>query len=274
MIRLNDMNNFIEVSSFSSFSLASKKMEVTQPALSESIGRLEKDLGTKLFYRTKNGISLTPQGRKTLEQVKQAYHLIENLGKNEISSVSTVNLGCHSVIGSYFLPIFFSKIEQRVPGYKIELKHDLSRNIQLEIQAGRIDVGIVVNAISNPDLIIKKFAEDTVCVWKSRKKTPQKQVIADLNLFQSQSILKKWGLAPKKILSTDNLDLIVRMTHEGCGYGIIPKRTVELIGLDLVQVSNTPEFKDHFSIVHRPEFGKTKYEKEILAAIYQASTKP
>jgi len=60
------------------------------------------------------------------------------------------------------------------------------------------------------------------------------------------------------------------MTSEGCGYGIIPKRTVELLGLELVQVSNTPIVKDQFSIVHRPEFGKTKYEKEILTSISQA----
>ncbi len=271
MVRLNVMHNFIEVSSFSSFSLAAKKMEVTQPALSESISRLEKDLGFKLFYRTKNGVSLTPQGRKTLERVKKAYQIIASLGEEEIGSIPMINLGCHSVVASYFLPEFFSLIAKKIPDHRIQLKHDLSRNIQFEIQAGRIDIGIVVNAIKNPDLIIKKIAEDSVCVWQSKKRTPQQQVIADLNLFQTQSILKKWTHAPKSITSTESLDLIIRMTHQGCGYGIIPKKAVDLVGLDLVQVANTPHFKDQFSVVHRPEFGKTPYEKEILAAIYQSS---
>jgi hypothetical protein len=57
------------------------------------------------------------------------------------------------------------------------------------------------------------------------------------------------------------------MTNEGCGYGVIPKRTVDLLGLDLVQVPNTPVFNDQFSVVYRPEFGKTRYEKEILTTI-------
>lgn len=270
MVRLNDLNNFIEVSSFSSLSQASKKMEVTQPALSESIGRLEKDLGFKLFYRTKNGISLTPQGRKTLDGAKSAVGIIQNLGDEQTESASTIILGCHSLIGSYFLPAFFSKIETVFPEYKVQLKHDLSRNIQMEIQAGRIDVGIVVNATPNPDLMIKKIAEDKVCVWKSKKKNPQNHIIADLNLFQAQSIIKKWVKAPKRVLSTESLDLIARMTSEGCGYGIIPKRTVDLLGLELIQVSNTPVFSDQFRIVYRPEFGKTKYEKEIISAIHQA----
>jgi DNA-binding transcriptional LysR family regulator len=89
-------------------------------------------------------------------------------------------------------------------------------------------------------------------------------------LFQTQSLLKKWTQAPKKILATESLELIVRLTSEGCGLGIIPKRTVELLGLDLVQVPNTPVFSDHFSLVHRPEFGKMKYEKEILSVISRA----
>ncbi|MDH4468351.1 MAG: LysR family transcriptional regulator [Bacteriovoracaceae bacterium] len=273
MIRLNDIYNFIEVSSFSSLSLAAKKMEVTQPALSESVARLEKDLGVKLFYRTKNGISLTPQGRKILDQAKQVYEIIHHLGAGEAEVGPTVILGCHTTIGSYFLPTFFSKIQKKVPTYKIQLKHNLSRNIQLEIQAGRIDVGVVVNAISNPDLIIRKIAEDKVCVWKSKKKNPQKQIITDLNLFQSQSVLKKWAQAPKQLLSTESLELVVRLTNEGCGYGIIPKRTVDLLGVDLIQEPNTPVYSDQFSIVHRPEFGKTRYEKEILATISQAFNK-
>lgn len=267
MMRLNDLYNFIEVSSSPSLSLAAKKMEITQPALSESIGRLEKDLGVKLFYRTKNGISLTPQGRNTLDQAKRVHDLISNLSVNETEIPLAVILGCHATIGSYFLPKFFSKIQKTVPNCKIQLKHNLSRVIQLEIQAGQIDVGVVVNAIPNPDLIIKKIAEDHVCIWKSKKKTPQNKIIADLNLFQSQSILKKWGQGPKQLLSTESLELIARMTNQGCGYGIIPKRTVDLLGLDLIQVPGTPVYSDQFCIVHRPEFGKTHYEKEILSII-------
>ncbi len=267
MLRLNDLNNFIEVSSCTSLSLAAKKMEVTQPALSESISRLESDLGNKLFYRTKNGISLTPQGRQILEKAKSVRWLIQSLGTDEILNLPTVVLGCHPAIGSYFLPAFLSELGSSIPDYKIQLKHDLSRNIQMEVQAGKIDVGIIVNPVPNPDLIIKKIAEDKVCVWMSRKKISQKQILADLNLFQVQSILKKWTHGPKQLFSVESLDLIVRMTNEGCGYGIIPKRTVDLLEFDLIQVPNTPTFSDQFCIVHRPEFGKTKYEKEILSTI-------
>ena len=53
MIRLNDLKNFIEISGFTSLSLAAKKLEVTQPALSESLKRLESDIGKNFFTEPK-----------------------------------------------------------------------------------------------------------------------------------------------------------------------------------------------------------------------------
>lgn len=268
MVRINDLKNFIEISVFSSLSLAAKKLEVTQPALSESIKRLETDIGKKLFYRTKNGISLTPDGRKVLEKAKLTLESLHSLiDKNSATERTSVVIGCHSIIGTYFLPEFLKLADKVLPGYKIQLTHDLSRNIQMGVQNGVIDLGVVVNPFSHPDLIIKPIALDRICVWKSKKYTPQNQVLADPNLFQVQSILKKWIKAPSNFISTNSLELIARIVEQGGGYGIIPERIVKLLKLDLVQVAQTPTFKDQISLVYRPEFGKSDYEKDIINLI-------
>lgn len=268
MVRLNDLKNFIEISSFPSLSIAAKKLEVTQPALSESIKRLEIDLGFKVFYRTKNGISLTPEGKSALEKCKQVYTIISNLKtEDDDQNYPTVNIGCHSTIGSYFLPNFFKIADKEIFGYKIQLNHDLSRAILKDIQNGKIDIGVVVNPIESPDLIIKPFQTDTVHVWRAKNGKIQEQIIADTDLFQVQSILKKWEGGPKRIINTDNLDLVARMVSKGCGFGVIPERLVKMLGMNLVKVSKTPSFKDEFCIVYRPEFGKSKYERSIIDII-------
>lgn len=268
MIRLNDLNNFIEISTFSSFSLAAKKLEISQPALSESIKRFESDLGYKVFYRTKSGISLTPEGKVALEKSKEVHSLLSSIQSDrEDQNYPTVTIGCHSTIGSYFLPNFFQIANKEIPGYRVNLNHDLSRNIQSDIQSGKVDIGVVVNPLPSPDLIIKPFLTDTVYVWKPKKGKVQDQVITDTNLFQAQSILKKWKKAPKHITQTDNLDLAARMVSKGCGYGIIPERLIQMLNLDLAKVPNTPNFKDQFCMVYRPEFGKSSYEKAIVEVI-------
>lgn len=268
MVRPNDLKNFIEISSFTSFNIAAKKLEVTQPALSESIKRLEDDLGFKLFYRTKNGVSLTPEGRKTLEKAKTAIEHLSSLGKtDEHTPLSTIVLGCHPIVGSYFIPKLLRQAEEQIHGYKIRLEHDLSRNIQSSIQMGKIDIGVVVNPARHPDLIVKSIASDKFGVWKSRKSKPQKQVIADPDLFQTQSILKKWKDAPMHSITSSSLELIARITNEGGGYGILPERLVRLSKFDLVQVTDAPIYKDEICMIYRPEFGKSTYEQKIAQLI-------
>ncbi len=268
MIRVNDLKNFIEISAFASLSIAAKKLEVTQPALSESMKRLESDIGKKLFYRTKNGISLTPDGRKFLEKAKLALGNLANLMESDsVAEHPSVMIGCHPVIGSYFLPEFMHQADKNLPGYKIQLTHDLSRNIQQGVQSGVIDIGVVVNPAIHPDLIIKQVAQDKISVWKSKKSKVQDKIIADPNLFQVQSILRKWSKAPKDIISSGNLELIARITERGGGYGIIPERIVKLLKLDLIQVPQTPSFKDELCLVYRPEFGKSEYERELINLI-------
>lgn len=58
--RMTDLRNFVEASSCPTIMQAAQKLEISQPALSESIKRLESDLGYLLFYRSRTGIKLTP----------------------------------------------------------------------------------------------------------------------------------------------------------------------------------------------------------------------
>jgi hypothetical protein len=108
-------------------------------------------------------------------------------------------------------------LKDKAPDYKIDLKHDLSRNIQADIQKGLIDIGIVINPTEVPDIVIQKLAIDTVQIWSAKGNKEHDTVICNLNLFQTQSILKKWKNKPKRIISTDSLELISRLTNEKIG---------------------------------------------------------
>src|SRR5207253_10204758 len=101
-------------------------------------------------------------------------------------------------------------------------------NIQAEIQRGHIDIGVVINPVEVPDLVIQKLSVDTVGVWSAKIKEDFDTVICNLNLFQTQSILKKWKNKPLKVVSTESLELICRLANVEIGYGIVPERAVQL----------------------------------------------
>ena len=265
-LRLNDLNNFSEISSCSTLREGAARLGITQPALSESIKRLEQDVGCVLFYRSKSGVSLTPSGRKILEYGKRALGLIAELESMTATPIlaSTVVIGCHPVVGSYTLPKALAQLSK---GFRIELRHGPSRTIQSEIQKGSIDIGIVINPISNPDLVIRKLALDRVGVWHAVGTTGQQQIFCDPDLIQTQAILRKWKARSQSILSTSSLELAARLTAAGLGYGILPKRVVDLVAPGLKAVPSTPEYTDEIALVYRPEFGRLPFERNIIDAL-------
>lgn len=273
--RITDLLNFKEVATSRTMREAAIKLEITPPALSESISRLEIDLGGKLFYRSRSGVTLTPFGRRLFEKSKIAIKTlqeIDNFKSGQPESVSgQVTIGCHPLVGAYFLPRALSDLKKLSPGFQLHLKHGLSREIQTEIQQGKIDVGIVVNAVQSPDLVMRKITTDKVAVW-SAKESEKNKVFCNLNLNQTQSILNKWTEAPTNRVDSDSIELIARLTQQGFGYGILPERTVQLIAPELVQIKNTPIFNDILYLVHRPEFGRSEFERSVLNCL-KASAK-
>ncbi len=268
--RIRDILNFVESASCRTLMEAAQKLEISQPALSESILRLEADALTILFYRSRSGIQLTPSGKDFLMKAQKVCQSLEELNLNQelnIFSHTKIVIGCHSTVGQYSLPKALSYIKQKAPLYKIELKHDLSRNIQNEVQKGHIDIGIVINAVEVPDLVIQKLSLDEVTVWVANKSEKLDTVICNTQMFQVQSILKKWKIKPEKIINTDSLELICHLVDENIGYGIIPERAVILSGKNLKKVKEAPIYKDEISLVYRPEFGKTAAEKLVIESL-------
>src|SRR5262245_20635952 len=106
--RLSDLENFIAAASCRTLSEGAAKRGITQPSMSESIRRFEADLGCKLFYRSKQGIRLTPSGRAILDRGRRATEALVELGTLDRAGGTfqgrRVIIGCHPTVASYALP--------------------------------------------------------------------------------------------------------------------------------------------------------------------------
>lgn len=272
--RISDIENFVATSGSRTIMDAAAKIGISQPALSESIKRLEVDVGSILFYRSRTGIQLTPSGKLFLSKANKVLDALGSLelseGGKQVFSGKVITIGCHATVAQYTIPKALSHIADIAPDYKVEIRHDLSRNIQLEIQRGNIDVGVIINPVEVPDIVIKKIASDIVRVWSGRKSFDRSTVICNSALLQTQHILRKWRDKPTRIINTESLELICRLTNENLGFGIIPQRAVDLIGFDLKAYDALPSFNDQICLVHRPEFGANKSEALVCEGIKAA----
>ncbi|MEK2644134.1 LysR family transcriptional regulator [Bdellovibrio sp. BCCA] len=265
------MRNFVEMALCETIVQCANKLEISQPALSESLKRLEHDLGCTLFYRSRSGIQLTPTGKIMLNKAQTALRALSDLDiatdKENIFAGRTIIIGCHATVAQYSIPKALKHLKSVAPDYKIELRHDLSRNIQSEIQKGTIDVGIVINPVRVPDLVITPIATDVVGVWAHKSSKNLDTIICNPDLFQTQSILKKWKDKPRNIISTESLELICRLVNEEIGFGILPERAVHLFSGPLKQLEKLPVYKDEIALVYRPEFGKVPSERLTIEAL-------
>ncbi|WP_455934968.1 LysR family transcriptional regulator, partial [Haemophilus sp.] len=83
---------FCEVVKYKNISKAAENMYLSQSAVTQSIQKLEKLLGGKVFYRNKNGVELTEEGKNLYEYVKNSIETMSN-AENIFSKYITLEKG-------------------------------------------------------------------------------------------------------------------------------------------------------------------------------------
>lgn len=271
----SDLLYFVEIAETQNISRAAERLGVSQPSLSTSIKRLEDSLGTQLLLRTKAGVRLTKDGHFFMAKVKELIQQWNNIrdGIKESSTEATgrYRIGCHSAVAQYTLTEFLPKLLHDHPKLEIELYHDLSRKVCEQVISFELDIGIVVNPVSHPDLVIKEICQDTIQFWISSnsKKINRDVLICNPHLLQTQDMLLK--LRKKKIeftrtINSSSLNVIADLVESGAGVGILPTRVAEnhhfkLFGKDL------PNFNDRICLVYRADMPKTYANRLIVEAI-------
>lgn len=263
-ITFRDLENFVICAQSKTLSEASEKLGMAQSSLSLGLKKAEADLGYPLFYRGRDGIKLTPQGRNLLPEAKD---ILQALGRIE-GQKNTIKfrIGCHPSVGMFVLGEFLRTMQNAKPEVDFEVVNASSIDINKKVARGEIDFGVVMNPISIQGLIIKSIGEDDVGVWESKRRYQQK-LIYNPHMLQALSILSRWKGAPTQSIDVENLELIAYLTNSGAGYGILPSKVVESQRYDLIRVAHTPSFKDHLALVCYPEMLKSNEGKLIFETL-------
>jgi DNA-binding transcriptional LysR family regulator len=269
--RFNDIQNFLVTATHKTLMQAASQLEISQPALSESLRRLEDDLGHVLFYRSRSGVELTPSGKVFLPKAQtlaDAYNGLNIVvGKDNLFGDRVISIGANPTVAQYSIPNALAFLKANAPDYRIELIHETSRKVQEGVHRGKIDIGLVVNPMDVSSLVISHIEFDIVGVWSSGKNTDPDTLICNPELLQTQEIIKAWRDKPRKLISTSSLELICQMVNRGIGLGILPNRAVKISGLKLQHQSTLPTYRDQISLVHRPEFGRHESERLVIEAL-------
>jgi DNA-binding transcriptional LysR family regulator len=186
-------------------------------------------------------------------------------------------IGCHQSVALYSFPGFLRDILLKHPGIEITLRHDLSRRITEEVISFKIDLGIVVNPIPHPELVIKKLCQDAVGFWTHRTPTElqtlksEHPVLAlDPDLTQSQHLLRramKAGWKFERMIPSSSLEVIAMLVESGAAVGILPSRVAGRSDKLRPLTKDAPTYTDEICVVYRADFLNSMGGKTIVDAI-------
>jgi DNA-binding transcriptional LysR family regulator len=281
-----DLEYFIEVASTKNISRASEKLGISQPSLTIAIKRLENSIGSPLLLRSKKGVELTQAGKQLLIYAKQLLYHWEEVKVKTLQSTLEVRgqfrLGAHTSVALYTFGYFLPELLEDYPLIDLTLKHDLSRKITESVISMNLDIGIVVNPVPHPDLVIKKIYDDEVALWVGpgdykiqnyEEKTAI--LICDPELIQTQDILnklKKQNISFARTLTSSNLEVITHLVASGAGVGILPGRVAGQSKVPLKKLKTSPIFKDEICVVYRVENKNLPALKQIVESILDGLT--
>lgn len=265
-----EITYFLEVAKTLNLSRAAERLGVSQPALTISLKKLEANLGVDLFYRSKSGMQLTKHGESFLVKAHALHELWEScqeqsrLDKNEIQG--HFRLGVHVSVALFTLRHFLPKFMALHPDFHLSLTHDLSRKITEQVISHKLDVGIVVNPVRHPDLVIKDLYTDEVSFWESPSNKNNEVLIADDQLIQSQTLMKKNNF--NRMITSSSLEVVLSLTESGAGVGILPGRVAALSHNKLEKSKNNPKtYLDKMCLIYRPESKKLLAMEALIRTI-------
>lgn len=126
---------------------ASEKLFISQPAVSQSIKKLEEQIGGILFLRSNKGLVLTEEGKNFLNYVKGALNLINN-AKIEFNNFKElkegiVKIGISTALAKNILLKPLAVFHKKYPNINFNITNELIKNLLLDLEKGNLDFVIM-----------------------------------------------------------------------------------------------------------------------------------
>lgn len=155
---------FYYVAKTLSFSEASRRLFISQSAVSQSVKTLEKKLGQPLFARSTKKVTLTPAGEILLEHIEPAVKLISQ-GEDQLSDTNALpldrlHIAASDTICRYFMVPYLKQFHETYPHIPIRITNAPSQSCADLLEQGKADLIIsnYPNHRLNPAYIVRQVA--------------------------------------------------------------------------------------------------------------------
>lgn len=257
---LKQLEYFVRIAELGSFTKAALALDVAQPALSRQLRQLEVELRQSLFVRNGRGAVLTESGARLLGHSRGILHQVAR-AQDELASArdalsGRVAIGFPPSIAKAVTIRFIRQFMKSLPHASLSIAEGLSLDMREWLLAGRLDLALLYNPATSPDLEVTPMMNEELFLIARRPagtrrrhaaSPPGKPVelkdIANMPLIIPNrphvlrmlvdAKLATVSRTPTVALQIDSVAAILELVSEGAGVAILP--------LNAVRTTATPE---------------------------------
>ncbi|MCV6623171.1 MAG: LysR family transcriptional regulator [Cellvibrionaceae bacterium] len=241
---LDDLNTFIAVYKHKNLSVVARHMQCSQPAVSQHIVRLEKELGVALFERQARGVQATHAGEilyeyvsSGLNQIRMGVHQVQQISAGEAGQLS-ISTGGTTI--RHFMSDAVVNFRHRYPQVQLQLCSNNTHKACIEaLRSAEVDLAFITigepikgieqrSCIEMPWVLVMT-SEDPLS--NNTMTVKQLGALSFVSLKESstaqnqlQRQLVKQGVDYQTTTTVDDWDTAIQFVDMGLGYAITPLR--------------------------------------------------
>ena len=282
---------FITVAEKKNFTRAAEQLCMTQPAVSQYIHALERNLKTPLLERSNKFVRLNPAGQIVYHYAKEMRALDERMHGLVEDLLHTaegpLTVGASYTFGEYILPYVISSLHQKYPRIKPAIKIGNTREILSAAAARLIDIGIIEGAAAQDGIRTIPLTTDQMYIVCSPSHPLAQTPTAQIDLNRETWIIREKGsgtreatekmfaqqqLQPTEIMEFGSTQIIKESVEAGLGIALLSfwaiRKEIEARRLYRVSVPFLP-FLRTFSIIIPDSCFRTKATDLFLQELQQ-----
>jgi DNA-binding transcriptional LysR family regulator len=245
-MRIEQLEYIAAVTQHGSLRRASEKLHISQPALSEAVSKLERELGVTLLDRRRSGARISRHGRELLQNMVEVLEAVDKLKQaagDQSTTTRLVRLGTTNAATSTLLVPAITAFNHSHPATAVEVLNIQQADIQVGLSEGSLDLGLV-NELVGDDPPVDLIGTDLlhgrpVVVLPAGHHLSDREAVTTDDLRQEQFVAMRAGYLmhrfahrlfgadmPATCHSTDGAEMGKVMVAEGLGVTVLPDYSV------------------------------------------------
>lgn len=234
---IEELRRFILVAQEGNISRTAEKLYLTQSALTQSVQRLEKNVGTKLLTQKGKQLQLTADGEALVTIGEKILQLWQNAKDPAIrtSGVTTYSLGMFDNAAVKLRQFINDNLNS--PTYRLEITIASSGQLMRQLQLGVLDAAVCVLPPSSPIhsaiSLVQTFSEDLIPVSAKRFSHPIDEIPFILynqgsnTRAQIDNVFRENNIIPKIYAESTSTTFMKELALLGSGVALLPENVVK-----------------------------------------------